>query len=139
MAEKTIHQIVDSNGQCTAQARSAHDWFISNGPAPELQGNSAFGWGDVFSNALPGNKVEFFITGQRYFERVAADISAAKKSVFIAGWQVNYDVDMGGGRTLLHCLVDAIKGGANVYVMPWLAPPGRWIPATFRRCWPFFI
>ena len=124
MTNKTIHQIVDSNGQCVAEARSAYDWFIGDGTDPVVEGNANLAWGPMYCLPIPGNKVEFFTTGKAYFERVAAAIAEAQSSVFITGWQVNYDVELSGGRTLLHCLAAAVRGGANVYVMPWLAPPG---------------
>jgi len=130
MATKTIHQTVDANGQCTAPACSAPGWFVHTSDQIEVEHfaqaaprGAQLMWGPVFGEPEPGHEVDFYSTGAEYFAEVAAAISAAKKSVFIAGWQINYDVELVGQKTLFHCLQDAMKGGATVYVMPWLAPP----------------
>lgn len=131
MATKTIHQIVDDNGQCTAAANSSPGCFALN--ATEVQvddyskvapDGSGLEWGPMFSSPEAGNAVEFYTTGSEYFSKVAAAISGATSSVFITGWQINHDVALVGQKTLFHCLHDALKNGATVYVMPWLAPPG---------------
>lgn len=126
---KTIHQIVDKDGHSATGATSAPGWFIDEhdlqvpGYAKATRGTGKLGWGPLFARAHAGNAVEFFATGSAYFESVARAISAATSSVFIAGWQINYDVELSGTKTLFHCLQDAMKNGATVYVMPWLAPP----------------
>lgn len=136
MATKSIHQLHDNAGQCTGPAVSAPGCFIQNHTQVNVQayqdvvsGSAAIQWGDVFSSPRAGNDVKFFSTGDAYFREVAGAISAAKKTVFITGWQVNHDVELipksaGQGKTLFECLLDALKNGATVYVMPWLAPPG---------------
>lgn len=129
MSHKKIHQLVDENGKATAHARSAPAWFVSDTAdvqvknlAQAADGEGTMQWGKLFSQPHKGNSVEFFTTGEDYFKRVAAAISGAKSSVFIAGWQVNYDVRLVGSKTLFDCLQDAMKGGATVYVMPWFSP-----------------
>lgn len=131
MVTKTVQQNVDAQGKPTQRADSRPGWFIKDNvdinidnPVGVMPPSGLPAWGPVFSEAQRGNGVEFFTTGADYFEKVAAAISGAKKSVFIAGWQINYDVKLVGDRTLFDCLQDAMKGGATVYVMPWLAPPG---------------
>lgn len=47
---------------------------------------------NVFSDQRTNNKVNFFYTGESYFQRAAEAIVKAEKSVFITGWQINYDV-----------------------------------------------
>lgn len=128
---KTIHQIVGSDGQPTAAATSAPGCFVQDVAAVHVDdynevapNGSAIEWGELFSSPESGNAVEFYSTGSEYFTKVAAAISGATSSVFITGWQVNHDVQLVGQKTLFHCLHDALKNGANVYVMPWLAPPG---------------
>lgn len=128
MADKTALQLVDANGKATAPATSAPGWFVLNGDDPKVNGYSELfsepdiAWAPMFSNPSAGNSVHFFTTGEEYFQTVAAAISNAKSSVFIAGWQVSYDVELSGKKTLFECLQDAIKGGAMIYVMPWLSP-----------------
>jgi phospholipase D1/2 len=123
MPSKKISQIVTDKGQPAAPATSAPGWFVSDGVRPgaaDLAKDVA--WGKVFSEPKPGNEVDFYSTGETYFTAVAAAISGAKKCVFIAGWQVNFDVQLTNSKTLFQCLKDAVDGGATVYVMPWLSP-----------------
>lgn len=127
---KTIHQIHDKNGKPLSAAVSAPAWLLHNTTDIQVNSynvvlndkNAKLHWGGLFSEPQRGNKVDFFTTGEDYFAQVAAAISAAKSSVFIAGWQINYDVQLTVKKTLFHCLQDAIKGGATVYVMPWFSP-----------------
>lgn len=127
---KSIHQLVDDKGQCTAAAHSAPGCFVNNYTDVDVvnYGKVAKGaslqWGPLFSLPTAENDVEFYTTGAEYFGKVAAAISAATTSVFIAGWQINHDVELVGKKTLFDCLQDAMKNGATVYVMPWMAPPG---------------
>lgn len=81
-------------------------------------------WGTAFSEPSSGNKVEFYVTGEEYFSAVAAAMSGAKKSIYIAGWQVNFDVELAGGKTLFQYLEKAIdvNPSLRVFVMPWLSP-----------------
>ena len=130
MPTKTVHQIVDDKGQSAAEAKSAPGWFVHDGTDVQVADYAkvaprgvTLDWGALFSAPEKGNAVEFYSTGKEYFEKVAAAIRGATSSVFITGWQVNYDVELVGSKTLFHCLQDAMKSGATVYVMPWMAPP----------------
>ena len=121
--EKSVHQVLTPDGQAACQAVSAPDWFALDCTQPA--GGEGVNWGSVYSQPRFGNKVEFFTTGKKYFENVQEAIESASSSVFIAGWQVNFDVELTPGRTLLNSLKQALKNGANVYVMPWFDPgPG---------------
>jgi phospholipase D1/2 len=128
VAEKTAHQLLDANGKATAETKSAPGWFVLDGDDLKVKGYSELfsepdtAWAPLFSNPIAGNAVQFFPTGEEYFSMVAKAISGAKSSVFIAGWQVSYDVELVGKKTLFECLQDAVDGGAMVYVMPWLSP-----------------
>lgn len=106
--EKQIHQIVGKDGKPAKTAASAPGCF--------LQGD------EFFSKARKGNAVHYYATGAEYFEQVASAIEGAKTCVFIAGWQVNFDVVLTGKKTLWTCLRAAVQGGASVYVMPWMSP-----------------
>ncbi len=106
--EKQIHQIVGQDGKAAKTAVSAPGCFLHG---------KAF-----FSEARKGNAVHYYATGAEYFEHVALAIEGAKSSVFIVGWQVNFDVVLTGRKTLWTCLRTAIRGGASVYVMPWMSP-----------------
>ena len=136
MATKTIHQLIDASGRCTAPAVSAPNAFVHHHTPVQIAdlddvspGASQPVWAPMFSAPLAGNAVQFFTTGDAYFRDVGAAISAARSSVFITGWQINHDVALisqpnGPAKTLFECLLDALKNGATVYVMPWLTPPG---------------
>ncbi|MFS2106522.1 MAG: phospholipase D-like domain-containing protein [Ralstonia sp.] len=106
--EKQIHQIVGKDGKPAKTAASAPGCF--------LQGD------EFFSKARKGNAVHYYPTGAEYFEQVASAIENAKTCVFIAGWQVNFDVVLTGKKTLWTCLRTATQHGAIVYVMPWMSP-----------------
>lgn len=129
---RTVTQIVDDSGKAQ-RAYEQPGWFLTNTDdklGEAFEGQSVVldpalpEWSEVFGQPLPGHDVEFFVCGDSYFKRVAREISNAQESVFIAGWQINYAVQMGDGSTLLSCLDKAVENGATVYVMPWLAPPG---------------
>ena len=113
---KTVLAITGKDGKALKSV-SAPDFFVKNEPQC-----SAFGNGPVFSAPWPENKAAFFTTGKDYFEAVADAIAGAKKSVFITGWQINFDVILSGKTRLFDCLNKAVEGGASVYVMPWLSP-----------------
>ncbi|MDA7086905.1 phospholipase D-like domain-containing protein [Pseudomonas sp. SA3-5] len=109
--EKELNQINTQDGKACV-AYSAPDFFI-NGQ-------------DLFAPKRTGNNVRFFTTGEDYFKDVAAAIDQASSSVFITGWQVNYDVLLDGKRSLWQCLHQALKKkpALKVYVMPWLSSAG---------------
>lgn len=110
---KQLDQINTQEGQALC-ATSAPDWFIKpSGP-----------WGDAFAPQRPGNDVKFFTTGADYFKDVAQAIKNAKKSIFITGWQVNYEVRLDGETRLWDCLYHATRKdeAPDIYLMPWLSP-----------------
>ncbi|EKU80538.1 phospholipase D-like domain-containing protein [Massilia timonae] len=122
MSNKHISQLVSRDGKAIAAATSVPGCFISDGVPVEK--HPGLSWGSVFSEPSHGNKVDFYVTGEEYFNAVAAAIAGARKSIYIAGWQVNFDVELAGGKTLFQCLEKAIDSNPalRVYVMPWLSP-----------------
>jgi len=130
---REVTQLVNFNGKPHGNALSADKWFIHNDPkgndgiqvknyAYAALNNGHLKWSDLFAQQQAGNKVNFFTTGADYFKDILASIEAATESVFITGWQVNYDVELADGKTLLHALRTAMGNGAKIYVMPWLSP-----------------
>lgn len=117
---RNIHQPITQDGKAACKATSAPDWFALDCTEPAA--GKGVPWGPVYSLPRTGNKVKFFTTGKKYFEDVQAAIESASSSVFITGWQVNFDVELTPGHTLLNSLQQALKNGASVYVMPWLDP-----------------
>lgn len=95
-------------------ATSAPDWFIR----PNSQ------YGAPFAQKRQGNKVRFFTTGDAYFKDVAAAIKNAKQSIFISGWQINYEVRLDGDVRLWDCLAEALSKDVKpeIYLLPWLSP-----------------
>ncbi|RFP19334.1 MULTISPECIES: phospholipase D-like domain-containing protein [unclassified Duganella] len=77
-----------------------------------------------FAPLRQNNSVECFTTGKDFFEALSKKMKAAKKCIFIAGWQVNWDVELVPGERLIDILHDCIKSSPEfrVYVMPWLSP-----------------
>lgn len=77
-----------------------------------------------FAPLRSGNKVKAFTTGQAYYEDVYQAFKAAKKTIFIAGWQVNWDVELVPGERLIDVLKQALDASPSlrIYVMPWLSP-----------------
>lgn len=122
MANKTIHQLVTPEGKPAAAATSAPGCFIQ--AETPVRGYEEIKWADPFGKPSPGNKVNFYVTGEEYFNAVAAAIGSAKDEILIAGWQVNFDVELSGGKTLFEHLKKAMErsAGLKVYVMPWMSP-----------------
>ncbi len=77
-----------------------------------------------FAPSRLGHNVQSFINGQDYFADVAAAMATAKQSIFIAGWQVNWDVELTPGRRLIDVLKQALDASPElrIYVMPWMSP-----------------
>jgi phospholipase D1/2 len=122
MTNKHISQLVSKDGKAAATATSAPGCFIHDGVPVEKHTNMS--WGNAFSEPCSGNKVDFYVTGEEYFAAVAEAIAGAKNSIYIAGWQVNFDVELVAGTTLFQYLEKAIDTNPSlrVFVMPWLSP-----------------
>lgn len=77
-----------------------------------------------FAPTRLGHHARPFINGQDYFADVAATMGAAKRSIFIAGWQVNWDVELVPGKRLIDVLRQALDASPElrIYVMPWMSP-----------------
>jgi len=126
--QKTISQIQTKQGG-PLRATSAPGAFIREEEPPHAEDPAlaksiaTTRWGRPFAGLSARNNVEFFVTGDAYFRDVAKAIDSARHTILITGWQLNADVDMGGGKILFDHLRGAVKRGVNIYVMPWMAPP----------------
>ena len=122
MTQKNISQLVTADGKPVAPATSAPGCFIHEDEPlrkfPDMK------WAKPFSEPHSGNQVDFYVTGEEYFNAVAAAIESATTSIFITGWQINFDVELKGGKTLYEYLEAAIDKhpALHIYVMPWLSP-----------------
>lgn len=122
MTAKQISQLVTEDGKAAATATSAPGWFIHDGTP--VKHFAARTWGNTFAPPRAGNKVEFYVTGEEYFNKVAAAFLSATKTIYITGWQVNFDVTLANGKTLFEHLETAMTANPQlkVYIMPWLSP-----------------
>lgn len=79
---------------------------------------------NAFAPLRYGNKVECFTTGEEYFTALVKVLKNAKKSIFIAGWQVNWDVELAPGERLIDILHGLLEKSETlrIYVMPWMSP-----------------
>lgn len=122
MPIKQVSQLVTDEGKAAAPATSAPGWFIQNGTAVQEFEDRA--WGNTFAPPRSGNKIQWFVTGEEYYNYVAKKFLEAKQSIYITGWQVNFDVELAGGETLFEILGKALAKNPNlyIYVMPWMSP-----------------
>ncbi|MFM0157468.1 phospholipase D-like domain-containing protein [Paraburkholderia sediminicola] len=106
----TINQIVDKTG-VPYQAVSTENIWV--------------GGYNVFSSPRYGNQVTPFTTGEAYFEDLWASVMGASHSVYITGWQVNWDAELKPGLRLFNLLLLAVQKNPQlkVYVMPWKHSP----------------
>ena len=80
---------------------------------------------DQFTPPREHNKVEPFTTGEAYFAAAAKAFKAATSEIWIAGWEVNWDVILlpstkdKPAERLIDLLFAAAQRGVKVYVMPW--------------------
>jgi len=123
MTDKNISQLVGADGKPSAAATSAPGCFIHDKEA--VRHFADIEWAKPFSQPHSSNSVDFYVTGEEYFNALATAIEGARESIFIAGWQVNFDVELKkGGKTLYEYLEAAIDKNKSlkIYVMPWLSP-----------------
>lgn len=71
-----------------------------------------------------GHAATAYTTGEDYFAAVAEAIGQAKHSIFINGWQINWDVELVPGTRLIDALKHALDRAPDllIYVMPWMSP-----------------
>ncbi|WP_051376636.1 phospholipase D-like domain-containing protein [Burkholderia sp. WSM2232] len=104
----SLRQIVDKGGEPYKAYGTENIWQLAGQP---------------FAVPKWGNKVTPFTTGVAYFANLVQAIEGATKTVYMAGWQVNWDAQLtpGLGGRLFDVLLKAVtkNRGLNVYVMPW--------------------
>ena len=113
---KQVNQVNSAEGQAYT-AYSTPDYFLTSESA--------------FAPKRSGNNVRFFTTGDDYFKDVAAAIDEANETIFITGWQINYDVLLDGQRTLWQCLHQALTRKPQLLG---LAHRGAWELLTWIPC-----
>ena len=99
---RNVLQIVDTDGNPYKAVATENIWL-----AP------------AFSPPQKGNSVKPYFNGKEYFAELIDEFAAAKESIYIAGWQVNWDAQLAPKVRLYDCLLAAAQRGVNIYVMPW--------------------
>ena len=102
LPRRNILQIVDAEGNPYKAFATENIWLS---PA--------------FSFPARGNAVKPYFNGKAYFAELITEFAAAKESIYIAGWQVNWDAQLAPNVRLYDCLLEAAQRGVNIYVMPW--------------------
>ncbi|WP_310631934.1 phospholipase D-like domain-containing protein [Paraburkholderia sp.] len=110
MSIKTLRQIIDETGKALEANAADNRWVLSD---------QSFSW------PRTGNKVTPFTTGKSYFKDLASALEGAQKSIYIGGWQVNWDAQFGEGVRLFDVLLKAARTSEQlkIYVMPWKHSP----------------
>ncbi|MFN1266815.1 phospholipase D-like domain-containing protein [Pseudomonas lundensis] len=102
LPRRNILQIVDTDGNPYKAFATENIWL-----AP------------AFSSPAKGNAVKPYFNGKAYFAELITEFAAAQESIYIAGWQVNWDAQLAPKVRLYDCLLEAAQRGVNIYVMPW--------------------
>ena len=129
MASGPIAKTGDTNRVEVQPAREISQLYSPDGEAYAAYGTHALWLGDAhqFAPWREGNKVAPFTAGEDYFKAVAAAMKAAAAEIWIAGWEVNWDVTLiaGTATTPPERLIDVLLKAASenkdlkIYVMPW--------------------
>ena len=98
---RNVLQIVDTDGNPYKAVATENIWL-----AP------------AFSPPQKGNSVKPYFNGKEYFAELIDEFAAAKESIYIAGWQVNWDAQLAPKVRLYDCLLAAAQRGVNIYVTP---------------------
>jgi phospholipase D1/2 len=103
---RTIKQLIDENGTGMQAFGTQSLWIGTN---------------KEFTPPREGNTVIPYTAGADYFTRLAGAMADAQREIWIAGWQVNWDLDMVPGNRLFDVLLSAaqIHQNLQIYVMPW--------------------
>lgn len=104
-----------------AKKRQVHQIIAKDGSPYKSSVTGSLQVVDGFSVPLEGNTVKPYICGKDYFADLIRDIAGATESIYIAGWQVNWDAQLAPGKRLYDVLLSAAKAkpSLKIYVMPW--------------------
>ena len=104
-AERSIHQIFTPAGDPYQSHATDPVWVTKADPYPYTDGND----------------IQPLLTGEAYFAALADAIGEAKKSIYMLGWQINWDVHLKPNVRLYDKLLAAAKANPalKIYVLPW--------------------
>jgi phospholipase D1/2 len=102
---RSVNQICDQDGKPYQAFLTDPVWVTRGDPYMMTEGNS----------------VAPLLTGEAYFGELASAIKSAKKSIYMLGWQINWDVMLRPGLRLYDALLAAAKAepALKIYVLPW--------------------
>lgn len=110
-------------GTQTTDVRSLRNIMTQDGkPCTATATENIWVGGAPFSEPSIGNEVTPFTTGNAYFSALIAALKAAQNTIYITGWQINWDAQLDAqGTRLFDVLLEAAKNNKNlkIYVMPW--------------------
>lgn len=89
-----------------------------------------------FADFTEGNDAKAFLGGKAYFSALLDEFGKAQKTIYITGWQVNWDAQLAEGIRLVDALLEQVqaKPQLKVYIMPWdcMSPVQTYAQATER-------
>jgi len=103
--QRTVNQICTPDGDPYQSYATSPVWVTQSDPYPMSD----------------DNEVTPLFTGRDYFDALAKAIANAEKSIYMLGWQINWDVHLQPGVRLYDALVSAAKTkpALKIYVLPW--------------------
>ncbi|HKN05227.1 MAG TPA: hypothetical protein VJY31_14950 [Buttiauxella sp.] len=112
MNQCSVYFDEECDNSYTAAATHSHWVNYTNGRGQQPEN---------FAEYTEGNKVDYFLGGKDYFAKLLEVFKQAKKSIYITGWQVNWDAQLAEGIRLVDALVDAASNSPQlkIYIMPW--------------------
>ena len=118
MPRRTVLQIVDTEGNPYRAYATEPVWTLTR----------------MFAQPTEGNAVKPYFNGKAYFAELIAEFAAAKESIYIAGWQVNWDAQLAPKVRLYDCLLEAAQRGVRIFIMPWdaAAPVQTYDTQTYK-------
>lgn len=111
-SKSTVHSVIDKDGKSWPTTVSS----MGEARRQEIQGG--------FAPMRIGHAATAYTNGEAYFAAVAEAFAQAKQSIFINGWQINWDVELVPGKRLIDALKQALdrEPDLRIYVMPWMSP-----------------
>lgn len=111
--KRTVHQVVDEKGDPLLACHTEPFWVD-------------YSQTNVFSTPTCGNSICAYTTGKDYFAALIEACNTAKQTIYIVGWQINWDAQLTAGSgtnahgmRLYDLLYECGSRGIQVYIMPW--------------------
>ncbi|WP_449557122.1 phospholipase D-like domain-containing protein [Huaxiibacter chinensis] len=112
MNQCSVYFAKDKENSFEATATDSHWVNYTCGKSPSSEN---------FANYTEGNDVKAFLGGKEYFAELCNEFKMAKKTIYITGWQVNWDAQLKEGVRLVDALLEAAENSdqLKIYIMPW--------------------